>query len=366
MESPLKPLLAGLIAAALAAAAPAGASIPLDSLSAAAPPPGLPPRRQPVIDPFPGASEWRILAPCGETPARVRVLNPRPVLGEPVLLEFQYFTTRLNSEGKLFELFPFSTFGRDMSLLVAPPRGRPFAYIPRDPSIGATGVRAAQIQRGQRLTIRIPILYDGDSVSFAVFEAPGEHRLVLQFNCSDAVRLDEQPRRSPPIEFVVDAQAPEGDDLVAWGILRDTGAFDSLHSLRLRDPAHLPLIERVVEEAPLAAVRPFCLALLVAEARREGRDADAEALALRFLEDHPRHIHSRTAYLALLDIREGTGRRDEAFEVVEALWSDPFLAENIPASRSSLRQWVPVPPQGEEAVESMHWPFVANSLADRP
>ena len=340
---PATGLALALLAAAPAPAAPPGTAAPLMAIV----PADAGPLRTPASDYFPGASEWRGLGLCGFTIGRVRVLNPAPVVGEPLILDFHYWVPPTAPEDEVFPISPAGTFGRDLLVQVRPPNGLPFTYVPRPLGQVPAGGREGQLLRGQSLAVRVPAAYDPDSTSYALLESPGPHQLRVQVACGARLSGTGQPAASPPALLEVNVRPAQGDDLVAWNILAGTGAYDSIHSLSVRDPAHAALLERVVKEAPGAAVRPFCIAALANYSRNlpdlpeEQRAQMTLTFCQLLLRDYPRHVLSRTALALMLSTQERLGLEELAWDTFRTLWNDPFLQEGLRVSTRAVAAYAP-------------------------
>lgn len=282
---------------------------------------------------------------CNTIERYLRVLNPELIQGEPAILEI---LLRRPVTGQVDEA-EFSArlqVGLDLRIFVQPPRGPQFEFRPAqvNPLAPTTVV---PLRPGEFFSFHVPLAFDPESVSGALFEEPGTYRVMVRLACRDShtPRSDTETGDLGMVEITV--REPDNDaDRTAVGFIRDHEFFRSFQNQRPQRPEDRALMERIVTEAPGSRYAPFALFALAntrltlepaegnadeATMEREHRTRIERSIMLirKMREEYPDHPLTQSAQLRLIRLALAIGDERRAREYFLEAWQDPRLTHQL-------------------------------------
>lgn len=297
-----------LLLATMTAAAPVQqAALPFHGLGPDAPAPQIGPMQE-----------------CGVFQRQIVQLTPKATVGEPVYFRLLVTNKRVRED---HEFRTTLSFGNDIKAFIMPPGGRVYEYagLRMGSAVPNSVVKMGGV-RHFRFDMRLAM--DDQTVTGAAFDIPGTYKIRFTMAC----RAEGENRGDTQLmgDFALEVTQPQGDDALALEILNNFEIFRTfqarttqLGTQPLTTAADIRKLERVVKEAPAAAIRPHAMVILAQHYRREG-DVDASLAMLdRVLADHPESLVAEEALLAKLNIAEAAGRRDLARQAYLQAWQDP-------------------------------------------
>lgn len=305
------PLLAGSAAASLVP--PAG---PILGLSQPQPP------ESPFADPVFGEP-----VTCNGVERRMVLLNPRPVIGEPVHLRLL-----LRNDGSVAkpEFMASMAYGNDLRIFVTPPAAgglRPYEYLgyPMGSGQPTAVLEMLGIER-YRLDFRMS--YDAETVTGAAFDVAGVYRLDVVLNCRTPNGRPEPMRLGT---FTLEVGVPDGEDRRAMDLLDDLHCFQAIQLLTSVLPNQRPLLgdgradkfARVVESLPKARLRPYAMLVLADHLIRQGDARGALLLYDQLRRDYPWHPLAETVLFYRLQIAQREGDEALVWRYFNDIWTDP-------------------------------------------
>lgn len=290
---------------------------------------------------------------CNGVLRRARLLTPSASQGEPLLIELQ---VEGDAKGRPAEFTGALTLGSDFRAVVVPDQSLGIApFEVKDPLIRRNQRVGTSLEYDQRVS-RVQILaYDHDSLSGALSDTAGAYRMATALYCFEDADGATATYQDLGV-FSYDVTPASGDDKKALEWIEDPEVFLSLQNLALLDPSHRGPLERIAQETPAAALRPYALLTLamgdLAAAVRASEEevksyvASAVEQLRRFTFDYPSHPLAYTAYSKLIDALVSSGDTQAAREVYIRMRRDPYLAQNL-TERNILTQFFMGDPRTE-------------------
>lgn len=293
---------------------------PAASISSLLTPPGMPSFASPQVGP---------VVECDGVERQFVLLNPTIVQGEPVI--FRLFLRSQRPTGKV-EFKARMVFGADLNITVFPPNGgRPYDYMGLQlGTVTPNSVLEFDGFRDFRYDIRMAS--DENSVTGAAFDMPGEHRLSVMLVCRP---MSGEPAPMNHGVFTLNVKPATGDDAKALQVLsEDYKIYEFLHlrgagvrgTSRFLTKRQGETLERVVNEARTAAVRPSAMIVLADFYTSEGEHDKALAMYDQVIKDYPQSTFSDEARFAGAYLALARKDRNVAMDRFEELWQDPRIA----------------------------------------
>jgi hypothetical protein len=301
--------------------------VPIDALPAASTT-ALPGEPAPYGFENPESGPWR---DCDGIRRRVTVLNTGLVRGSSVRMRLELEGMGENGDAPA-EFSGRLVFGVDIKVLVAPPGGKPFEYVPINTGEIVPNT-IFKLKKNERIRVDRELLMDSESVSGALFETPGTYRLQIILQCPDAEKKNILPLDMGV--FTVNVYAGGGDDVAFFDEMsKDPGLFRVLTTLNNASPAQIRAIEKIINTAPQANMRPnllFAMSILAAPTRDDAVKAFPYLDAV--LEVYPNHPVWEDALLRMIDLRLQRGEMKAAREYFYKAWQHPSVMTRL--SRTS-------------------------------
>lgn len=274
----------------------------------------------------------------GANLARVGILNPVVVEGQPIRIRFEISGN--GAPGQVTEFTARMVFGADLAAEVRPPAGGAFSYVPIQ--MGEfVGTSVYTLVRNQRVRMDLDLVMDGDSLTGALFDIPGEYR--LRFFLRQPVPGSTTPAPLDLGPFTVTVRKAEGDDRRALDILsRDPEVFRSIH-LPVNVPEnHIATIREALDAAPAAAIRPWLLLALCDRelGSRSGDVFKALELARELDRTAPMHPLAEDARMRLLHYLSALGHKEEARRRFYTEWQNPMGSQRMLLGSKLVESWV--------------------------
>ncbi len=274
-----------------------------------------------------GNAQFGEIVPCTDIERQVVILNPEIVLGEPLMIRI---ALRSLSPGIKRELSGKFDFSNDLQALIYPPEGyKPYRYPGL--KLGATvpnSVVEFETQSVFRLTQTMAM--DDETITGAAFDLPGEYTIRILLACNSPYGENPQSEMGT---FKITVKEPTGDDEKALDILSEDYTIFKFFQLRGAGPGeHLmlssrqkTLLERLVQEAPEAALRPHALLILADYEIKFGDWKKGEEILLQVDEQYQNSPFEDLARINRLKAYIQKGMIDEGKEYFLDIWQDPYL-----------------------------------------
>lgn len=279
---------------------------------------------------------------CGPVGVQGLVLNPTIVVGEPLYLRL---LIKSLTPGLQQEFRSRLVFGTDLHVYVQPPPGqRPYEYLATERgSVVPSAVMRLEKVKLYRLDFRMA--FDKQTVSGAAFEVPGVYTIQVTHACEVP---GAEERDMVLGVFTITVKPAEGDDAKALDFLNDHKLYECIHtgtarhtsSQRPINETQAKSFQRIVEQAPAAALRPYAL-LILADYWREKRDF---AKALGYLDmlknEYPGMLVADEAHFSTLRIQQERNDRAGALAAFTAIWTDPIRTQLVYQESPSWETYV--------------------------
>ena len=297
--------------------------VPIDALPAASTT-ALPASPPPYGFDKPESGPWR---DCDGIRRRVTVLNTGLVRGSSVRLRLELEGTGEKGDEPA-EFAGRLVFGVDIKVLVQPPAGKPFEYVPVNTGEIVPNT-IFKLKKNERIRVDREMLMDADSVSGALFETPGTYRFQVILQCPDAEKKNILPLDMGV--FSVNVYAGGGDDVVLFNELaKDPELYRVLTTLNNARPDQIQAIQRIIDTAPKATMRPnLLIAMSVLKAPTYDESANAFPYLEAILKVYPNHPVWEDALLRMIDIRLQRGEYKIAREYFYTAWQNPSVMTRL-------------------------------------
>jgi len=274
---------------------------------------------------------------CGAVRRAARPLYDDLVLGEPLIVQVRLEGAGLSKEKA--DVSVTSRLGASSSIRLqatpSDPRNGGTVEIAPYKSEGMGAGRGFKLGYGEVVSMPVVCAHDPNSRSGAAFDAPDTYIIQIGMNC-----ISKNPITGDHMDgigrFPITVSAPEGDDKIAWELLRPYTVYKAIQDQMADTPQHRAILEELVAKAPKARVRPIAIMALANSAIADsGVDpkqlAKGEALLTTLLRDHPDHFLAAEAARSLIRVKAAKGEDAAAREIfVSHLWSDPRGARLLP------------------------------------
>ncbi|MEO8377367.1 MAG: hypothetical protein ABI579_06825, partial [Candidatus Sumerlaeota bacterium] len=275
------------------------------------------------------AQPGQILA-CGNATAQMVLVKPTYVVGEPVFLRL--VIRKRDKAQPSVEFRSRLAFGTDIHAYIIPDKGRPYEYLGNQ--LGST-VPTGVITLDRFSTFRIDyrLAMDKNTVSGVPFEDPGVYVIKVTQSCGDGDNAE-------PValgDFTITVKAAEGDDAKALEFLNDYRLFECFQTRSARyalgtrrlDAQQVALFQRVVDQAPKAALRPYAMQVIAEYfVDQDNRPKSIETYA-KVIDEYPGSIVAEEATLRIISLLQLEGRDDEARQYFLSAWQSPTMSQLV-------------------------------------
>ncbi|MCC6545835.1 hypothetical protein IT570_01610 [Candidatus Sumerlaeota bacterium] len=284
------------------------------------------------------AQEGPIMA-CGDTTLQAILVTPTVVVGEPVL--FRLVIRKADRNRPTVEFRSRLAYGTDLRAYIIPQHGRPYEYV--GTQVGSqipTGVVTLDRFNSYRIDYRIAM--DKETVSGAAFEQPGVYGLRITHACA----VGDEPVVIG--QFSINVKAAEGDDAKALGFLNEYELFECLQvrsakyalGAKKMTPEQVALFQRIVDQAPKAALRPYAMQV-IAEYDIENNDVAKAAQVLGgVIDEYPGTIPAEESTMRLISLLHTNDKLEEARTLFLKAWQDPVLSQLMLPGSPNWKRYV--------------------------
>jgi hypothetical protein len=282
---------------------------------------------------------------CAGVQRSARLLTPRVVVGEPVLLEIR-LVGQPPPDTNTIEFIGRMDFGRDVRAIIFPPRGQPYEFsLPQrgefTPNLTYT------LRAGESVSTLLTLAYDELSPNGAFAFDAGTYGLRLLLACTRTDGSGPDTREFQPIgDLVLEVVPARGADETALRMMTGPRDFWPIQAQVARSAEERARLAHLIEAAPGSALRPYALNAIAAHWYFEGTRADGdlnllhEAIALydRFVLEYPDHPFAPRNRMRLVKAHTYLEDFDAAERHFLTLWGDAATSKML-RPREELRVW---------------------------
>ena len=304
---------------------------------------------------------------CGPVYLQVLLLTPTITAGEPVT--FRLLISKPEGALGRVEFRSRLAFATDIRVYVIPQgRGRPYEYVGN-----AQGSNVPQgvigLDKFDLYRIDYRMAMDKETVTGAAFDEPGTYTLRIMHNSTPEKEHEEFLALG---DYTLIVKPAEGDDKKALDFVQDPRLFECFQSLgaryalgsRLIDDNQAKSLQRIVDQAPKAVLRPYAMQVLADFARLVKSDkAKASDIARQIIEEYPGTLVADDAAFDRLRLAVDTDKEKNGFDIFRTVWRDPIQHQLVYPDSLNWKRFVS---PFEKPMQATQWMVFDRAPAQDP